>query len=116
MLKVLIVEDDLMLADFAEELLVEHGYTVSGIARTVGDAVAGGDGEDRTGLATSKVATMKITPPPPSCTHFQTTSLPCLTCGRPMKLTLIEPSGPCIELRTFECAACDTGASFLMAI
>jgi CheY-like chemotaxis protein len=40
MLKVLIVEDDLMLADFAEELLVEHGYKVSGIARTVGDAVA----------------------------------------------------------------------------
>jgi len=40
MLKVLIVEDDLMLADFAEELLVEHGYKVSDIARTVGDAVA----------------------------------------------------------------------------
>src|ERR1700682_3382391 len=40
MLKVLIVEDDLMLADFAEEILVEHGYEVSGIARTVADAVA----------------------------------------------------------------------------
>jgi DNA-binding response OmpR family regulator len=40
MLKVLIVEDDLMLADFAEAILVEHGYEVSGIARTVTDAVA----------------------------------------------------------------------------
>jgi DNA-binding response OmpR family regulator len=40
MLKVLIVEDDLMLADFAEEILVEHGYEVSGIARTVDEAVA----------------------------------------------------------------------------
>ncbi|SDM98521.1 response regulator [Afipia sp. GAS231] len=40
MLKVLIVEDDLMLADFLEELLVEHDYKVTGIARTVGDAVA----------------------------------------------------------------------------
>ena len=40
MLKVLIVEDDLMLADFAEEILVEHGYEISGIARTVADAVA----------------------------------------------------------------------------
>jgi DNA-binding response OmpR family regulator len=40
MLKVLIVEDDLMLADFAEEILVEHGYQVSGIARTVDAAVA----------------------------------------------------------------------------
>src|ERR1700737_4235890 len=40
MLKVLIVEDDLMLADFAEEVLVEQGYEVSGIARTVAEAVA----------------------------------------------------------------------------
>ena len=40
MLKVLIVEDDLMLADFAEAILVEHGYEISGIARTVADAVA----------------------------------------------------------------------------
>ena len=40
MLKVLIVEDDLMLADFAEEILVERGYEVCGIARTVTDAVA----------------------------------------------------------------------------
>lgn len=40
MLKVLIVEDDLMLADFAEEIVVEQGYEVSGIARTVAEAVA----------------------------------------------------------------------------
>jgi hypothetical protein len=59
---------------------------------------------------------MKITPPPPSCTHFQTTELPCLTCGKQMKLTLIEPSGPSVELRTYECAACDSGDSFLVAI
>src|ERR1700736_6996423 len=40
MLKVLIVEDDLMLADFSEEILVEHGYGVSGIARTVSEAIS----------------------------------------------------------------------------
>lgn len=40
MLKVLIVEDDLMIADMAEEMLVNHGYEVCGIARTVGEAVA----------------------------------------------------------------------------
>jgi DNA-binding response OmpR family regulator len=40
MLKVLIVEDDLMLADFSEEILVERGYEVTGIARTVAEAVA----------------------------------------------------------------------------
>ena len=39
MLKVLIVEDDLMLADFAEEILVEQGYVISGIARTVAEAI-----------------------------------------------------------------------------
>ena len=40
MLKVLIAEDDLMIADMAEEVLVEHGYEVCGIARTVAEAVA----------------------------------------------------------------------------
>src|SRR5476651_650530 len=40
MLKVLIAEDDLMIADMAEEILVEHGYEVCGIARTVAEAVA----------------------------------------------------------------------------
>jgi DNA-binding response OmpR family regulator len=38
--KVMIVEDELMLADFAEELLGEQGYEVVGIARTVAEAVA----------------------------------------------------------------------------
>src|SRR6202789_2793477 len=66
--------------------------------------------------AFQKWATMKITPPPPSCTYFITTELPCAICSGPMKLTLIEPSGPNVELRTYECAPCDSGASFLMAI
>jgi DNA-binding response OmpR family regulator len=38
--KILIVEDDLMIADMAEHILVKHGYDVCGIARTVGEAVA----------------------------------------------------------------------------
>jgi DNA-binding response OmpR family regulator len=40
MLKVLIVEDELIIADLVEETLVSEGYTVCGIARTVDDAVA----------------------------------------------------------------------------
>jgi CheY-like chemotaxis protein len=40
MLKVLIVEDDLMIADMAEEMLVTFGYEACGIARTVAEAVA----------------------------------------------------------------------------
>ena len=37
---ILIVEDDLMIADMLEEILVDAGYTVCGIARTVSEAVA----------------------------------------------------------------------------
>ena len=37
---ILIVEDDLMIADMLEEILVDAGYTVCGIARTVTEAVA----------------------------------------------------------------------------
>ena len=39
MAKVLIAEDDLMIADFLEEILLDAGYTVCGIARTVAEAV-----------------------------------------------------------------------------
>jgi CheY-like chemotaxis protein len=39
-LKVLIAEDDLMIADLADEILVSGGYQVCGIARTVAEAVA----------------------------------------------------------------------------
>lgn len=39
MLKVLIAEDDLMIADMVEMLLVDAGYEVCGIARTVAEAV-----------------------------------------------------------------------------
>src|SRR6185436_9335640 len=40
MVKILIVEDDLMIADMAEEVLVDAKYEVCGIARTVEEGVA----------------------------------------------------------------------------
>jgi DNA-binding response OmpR family regulator len=40
MLKVLIAEDDLMIADAAEDALTAHGFEVCGIARTVAEAVS----------------------------------------------------------------------------
>jgi DNA-binding response OmpR family regulator len=40
MVKVLIAEDELMIADTIEEALVENGYEVCGIARSVDEAVA----------------------------------------------------------------------------
>jgi DNA-binding response OmpR family regulator len=39
MQKVLIAEDDLMIADMIEEILVNDGYEVCGIARTVAEGV-----------------------------------------------------------------------------
>lgn len=38
--KVLIAEDDLMIADLIEDILLDNGYEVCGIARTVDEAVA----------------------------------------------------------------------------
>ena len=40
MLKVSIAEDDLMIADLAEEILADGGYEVCGVARTVAETVA----------------------------------------------------------------------------
>ncbi len=42
MSKVLIVEDDFMIADCLEEILVDAGYEVCGIAREVDEAIAMG--------------------------------------------------------------------------
>jgi DNA-binding response OmpR family regulator len=39
MLKVLIAEDDLLIADMAEEVLTDHGYKVCGIGRNVADSL-----------------------------------------------------------------------------
>lgn len=39
-LKVLIVEDDFLIADMSQEFLVDGGYDVCGVASTVEDAVA----------------------------------------------------------------------------
>jgi DNA-binding response OmpR family regulator len=38
--KILVVEDDLMIADMAEKILVDAGYEVCGIARTVDEGVS----------------------------------------------------------------------------
>ena len=43
MLKVMIAEDDLLMADMLEDVLVQNGYEVCGIARTVEEGVELGD-------------------------------------------------------------------------
>jgi len=39
-MKILVAEDDIMLADFLEEALLELGHDVCGVANTVAEAVA----------------------------------------------------------------------------
>src|ERR1700730_2229179 len=43
MLKVMIAEDDLMMADLLEEVLADSGYEVCGIARTVEEGIGLGE-------------------------------------------------------------------------
>ena len=45
MTKVLIAEDDLLIADMLQEVLIDDGYEVCGIARTVDEAIAIGERE-----------------------------------------------------------------------
>jgi len=55
--------------------------------------------------------------PTPTCTRFQTTTeLPCIKCGEPMKLMLIEPQDSSLNLLTYRCGACGSDESFLKAI
>jgi hypothetical protein len=48
--------------------------------------------------------------PTPTCTRFQpTVEMPCIKCGEPMRLTLIEPRNLNFDLLTYQCIPCDTG-------
>jgi hypothetical protein len=55
--------------------------------------------------------------PTPTCTRFQATvEMPCMRCGEPMRLALIEPRGQNFDLLTYQCTPCDAGESFLKAM
>ena len=55
--------------------------------------------------------------PTPTCTRFQpTVEMPCIKCGEPMRLALIEPGGQNFALLTYQCVPSDTGESFLKAM
>ncbi|MDR3465985.1 MAG: hypothetical protein P4M07_08590 [Xanthobacteraceae bacterium] len=59
---------------------------------------------------------MQILRPTPTCSRFSTIELPCAKCGLQMRLVLIEPTTGRLEQRTYFCAACEFGESFLLAI
>jgi hypothetical protein len=54
--------------------------------------------------------------PTPTCAHFRVTEMPCIRCGKQMRLALSEPRSSKFELMTYSCVSCDTVESFLMAI
>jgi hypothetical protein len=39
--------------------------------------------------------------------------MPCIKCGKPMRLTLIEPRDQQFDLLTYQCTPCESGESFL---
>jgi hypothetical protein len=52
--------------------------------------------------------------PTPTCTRFAATvEMPCIQCGEPMRLALIEPRNHGFDLLTYQCVPCDVGESFL---
>ena len=59
---------------------------------------------------------MLSTQPDPVLSVAEIGVLNCSGCGKPMRLSCIEPAKPGFDLRTFECAKCNTDETFLVAI
>ncbi|MEH2625516.1 DNA-directed RNA polymerase subunit RPC12/RpoP [Bradyrhizobium sp. AZCC 1719] len=54
--------------------------------------------------------------PTPTCTRFQTSiEMPCMKCGKQMRLATIEPRDQNYDVLTYRCTPCDSGESFLKA-
>jgi hypothetical protein len=52
--------------------------------------------------------------PTPTCTRFKASvEMPCIKCGKPMRLALVEPRDQQFDLMTYQCAPCDIHESFL---
>lgn len=41
---------------------------------------------------------------------------PCAKCGKPMRLSYIEPTDPGFDVRTFECEKCNCTVKFVVTI
>jgi len=54
--------------------------------------------------------------PDPPYSRAEIGILACSTCDNPMRLSHIEPAAPGYDVRTFECAKCDSSERFLVAI
>jgi hypothetical protein len=54
--------------------------------------------------------------PDPLFSRAEIGILACGECGKPMRLSRIEPGPPGFDLRIFECAKCDSDRTFVVAI
>jgi hypothetical protein len=59
---------------------------------------------------------MLSTQPNPISSAAEIGILNCSGCGKSMRLACVEPDKAGFDLRTFECAKCNTGATFVVAI
>jgi hypothetical protein len=60
---------------------------------------------------------LQVPRPTPTCTRFKsTTEMPCLKCGQPMRLALLEPGHQNFNLLTYRCTPCASDESFLKSI
>lgn len=52
--------------------------------------------------------------PTPTCTRLKATAeMPCIKCGDPMRLDLVEPRNQHFDLLTYQCVRCGSAESFL---
>ena len=54
--------------------------------------------------------------PDPLFSRAEIGILACGKCGKPMRLSCIEPGPPEFDLRIFECANCESSKTFAVAI
>jgi len=60
---------------------------------------------------------MEFPNPIPTCAQFDAVETTCTNCGRQMKLVLAEPykgDSSRLQLRTYRCASCGSGESYLV--
>jgi hypothetical protein len=59
---------------------------------------------------------MRATPTDPLLSVADIGVFPCTKCGKPMRLSCIEPTEPGFDVRTFECGKCNRNVKFAVTI
>jgi hypothetical protein len=75
-----------------------------------------GDRKCRKAHSPKKVSAMLSTHATPLFSRAEIGIFACPKCSKPMTLCCIEPASPGMDIRTFECAKCETIKSFAAVI